>query len=166
MAAGSTYTPIATYTVPSAATDYTFSSIPGTYTDLVIIANLISSASSGTSVQFNGDTGSNYNFMYMFGNGSGTSNGNIASTTNMDIFYGNTTISTQIAHIQSYANTSVRKNYISRFSPVTQFTGGYAGEWASTAAITSIKLLAGGNANSGATFSTGTTFTLYGIKAA
>lgn len=166
MPAGSTYSTIATYTVPSAATDYTFSSIPSTYTDLVIIANLTSSISSSVSVRFNGDTGSNYNFLFMFGTGSTVSNGNNISATSADVFYGNTTISTQILNIQSYANTSVRKNYISRFSPSTEYAGAYAGEWASTAAINSIRLIAGGSSGSASTFSTGTTFTIYGIAAA
>jgi len=166
MAAGSTYTPIATYAVPSAAANYTFSSIPNTYTDLIIVANLVSSLSSSVSVQLNGDTGSNYNFLYMFGNGTTTSNGNQTAASSMDIFYGNSTISTQIAHFQSYANTSVRKNFISRFSPVTEYAGGYAGEWTSTAAINSIKLIAGGSSASASTFLLGTTFTLYGIASA
>ena len=37
MAAGSTYTPIATTTLGSAQADVTFSSISGSYTDLVLI---------------------------------------------------------------------------------------------------------------------------------
>lgn len=160
MAAGSTYTPIATYTIPSAQTSYTFSSIPGTYTDLVIVFNGATSTASAINMQFNGDTGSNYNFLYMFGNGAGVSSGNITNGTNLDAFYCNTTISAQVAHIQSYSNTNVRKNYVSRFNPVTQFTGMYAGEWASTSAITSIKFETSG------TISTGSTFTIYGIKAA
>jgi hypothetical protein len=40
MAAGATYTPIATYTVSGSSTlTYTFSSIPSTYTDLVLVVN-------------------------------------------------------------------------------------------------------------------------------
>ena len=39
MAAGNTYTPIATTTLSSSQNDITFSSIPSTYTDLVIVFN-------------------------------------------------------------------------------------------------------------------------------
>ena len=47
MAAGSTYTPIATTTLGSAGT-ITFSSIPSTYTDLVIVLNGNGSRVAGT----------------------------------------------------------------------------------------------------------------------
>ena len=61
MAAGSTYTPIATTTLGSAASSVTFSSISGSYTDLILITNP-SSATTDQSiyVQFNADTGTNY----------------------------------------------------------------------------------------------------------
>jgi len=159
--AGSTYTPIATYTVPSAQANYTFTSIPATYTDLVLISNIATSASTGVSVQFNGDTAGNYQFMYTFGDGTTPQFGNVTSTSQADVIYSNTTISTQITNFMSYSNTSVRKTYVSRFNPTTQFTGFYSGEWASTAAISSIKLFTGSG-----TISTGSTFTLYGIAAA
>jgi len=62
MAAGATYEPIATTTVSGSSTStVTFSSISGTYTDLVIIGNLGSQTTNAFPyLQFNGDTGSNY----------------------------------------------------------------------------------------------------------
>ena len=63
MAAGITYTPIASTTLGSAAASYTFSSIPNTYTDLVLIASMADSNSGADQrmlVQVNGDTGTKY----------------------------------------------------------------------------------------------------------
>jgi hypothetical protein len=56
-----TYEPIATYTFPSAAQSYTFTSIPGTYDDLIlIVANETASSGQTIEMSFNGDTGNNY----------------------------------------------------------------------------------------------------------
>ena len=58
MAAGRTYTPIATTTLGSATNTLTFNSIPSTYTDLVIICNY---SQNGDMLQgrFNSDTSTN-----------------------------------------------------------------------------------------------------------
>jgi hypothetical protein len=68
----STYTPIATTTLGSAATSYTFTSIPTTYTDLILIVNA-KNASTGSYPKMqvgNGsvDTGNNYSRTYLTGN--------------------------------------------------------------------------------------------------
>ena len=51
-----------------------FTSIPGTYTDLVLIVNMQSSytgdAGNGARIQFNGDTGNNYSDTNLRGTGS------------------------------------------------------------------------------------------------
>jgi len=53
----STYTPIATQTLSSAVTSVTFSSIPQTYTDLILVMNVTnSSATVYKALQFNTDT--------------------------------------------------------------------------------------------------------------
>jgi hypothetical protein len=62
-----TYEKIATSTLGSTASDVTFSSISGSYTDLVLIVNETCSTGSGLNVQFNSDTGSNYSSTYMYG---------------------------------------------------------------------------------------------------
>ena len=61
MAAGATYYPIATTTLSSATNSVSFSSISGSYTDIVIVFNGAASTSGVTcNVQFNSDTGTNY----------------------------------------------------------------------------------------------------------
>ena len=72
MTSGPTYTPIATQTLGSSAASVTFSSIPGTYTDLMLISFAQGQASGGDNrlvLQFNGDTATNYSSTYLIGNG-------------------------------------------------------------------------------------------------
>ena len=66
-----TYEPIATTTLGSAVNSFTFSSIPNTYTDLVLVVVVPTAASSGTfGLRFNSDTASNYSHTTLSGNGS------------------------------------------------------------------------------------------------
>jgi len=58
----STYTPIATNTLASVSTGVTFSSIPSTYTDLVLVINYrLDGTGTGAAgaLRFNSDSGSN-----------------------------------------------------------------------------------------------------------
>ena len=160
----STYTPIATTTLGSAASDVTFSSISGSYTDIILVMDAImSSGDQGVGLRFNGDSGANYSFTFLFGDGSSTTSGRSAPATRIDAGYINTTRSTNIAQIQNYSNTTTYKTLISRFNPSTQYAGAYVGTWRNTAAITSIFLYPSTTVG---TFAAGSTFTLYGVKSA
>jgi hypothetical protein len=69
-----TYEPIQTTAFTSATASYTFSSIPSTYTDLVIVfVGQQNSTFSGRNlnIQFNGDTGSNYGSVQILSTGDG-----------------------------------------------------------------------------------------------
>lgn len=165
MAAGSTYTPIATTTLGSAAASYTFSSISGSYTDLVLVINAINTVNgSSCKIQFNGDTGTNYSTTWLEGNGTSASSGRESTATSAFIYYnGNASVynsSTANVIIQNYSNATTYKTAISRFGNQAQ-TGAYIDLWRSTSAITSIAL----NAIT-QNFQAGSTFTLYGIAAA
>jgi hypothetical protein len=158
-----TYTPIATQTLTSTATSVTFSSIPATYTDLVLVIDAIrSSGDNSVGLQYNSDSGTNYSFTYLFGSGTTSTSGRSSSQTRVDVAYINTTRSTNVAHILNYSNTTTYKTSIGRFSPSTQYAGAYVGLWRNTAAINSINIINQDVAN----FASGSTFTLYGIKAA
>ena len=161
MAAANTYTPIATQTLASAVTNLTFSSIAGTYTDLVLISNFKSTATDGISVQFNGDTASNYSWTLLYGTGSAAGSARYTSQTSVTIGY--TTVNnfnTSICQFQNYSNATTYKTLISRSSAADYEVDAMAGLWRSTAAITSIKI------NCSGTLQIGSTFTLYGIKGA
>lgn len=167
-----TYTLIASNTLGSGTATVTFSSIPGTYTDLILVCSLPASASSNNSdglrFQLNSDTGSNYSATWLTNSGttpvssreSSTTRGrfgNVSQTTN--------DVGTAIGHFLDYANTNTNKTVLGRSGNLNSngdsnvFTA--VSLWRSTAAITSIALSQSSNAN----FVTGSTFKLYGIEA-
>lgn len=158
----STYTPIATTTLGSAASSYTFSSISGTYTDLVLVAAGYQSIDDNVLMRFNSDTGSNYSSTTIFGSGSAASSFRSTSATSMQL--GGLFTSdggNAIYQIMNYSNSTTYKSVLARANAAGSGTQARVGLWRSTAAITSVTLLTGsGN------FQTGSTFTLFGIKAA
>lgn len=161
----STYTPIATYTVSgSSTTSYTFSSIPSTYTDLVLITN--SGQTSGQLYfRINGDTGTNYSYTTLEGNGTSAISQRLTSKTLIYPAYSGETANainlTNILHFQNYSNATTYKTILWRSNDTGTQTEAGVGLWRSTSAITSILL-----ASSVGNFLAGSTFTLYGIKAA
>ena len=161
-----TYEKIEAKSLGSNTTSVTFSSIPSTYTDLVLIANTrLVSSGSGTNylVTFNGDTGSNYSITYVTGNGTSASSGRASNQTFMDTAYmpSNSVLGVIKYSINNYANTTTYKTLLSRSDQADAGVFAYVGLWRSTAAITSMTI-AGGASN----IISGSTFTLYGIKAA
>lgn len=159
-----TYEPLASTTLGSAAASVTFSSISGSYTDLVVIINSkITVGDQGIRFRFNSDSGSNYSFTYLGGNGTTASSGRQSNKTGVDL--GNadaTNFNPTIVHIQNYANTTTYKTAIGRTNVPALYLYAYVGLWRSTSAITSIVI----DGNSGINFASGSTFTLYGILAA
>jgi hypothetical protein len=66
MAAGATYTPLATNTLGSATSSVTFNSLSG-YTDLVLVFKTKLTTSAAIKVQYNADTGNNYSYTRLYG---------------------------------------------------------------------------------------------------
>jgi hypothetical protein len=165
MPAGNTYTPIATQTLGSAAASVTFSSISGAYTDLVLVLNgkYASTSDSSPSLQFNGDTSTNYSETGLNGDGSTASSFRESNISSMTAGSMSADQSTSIFNIMNYSNTTTYKTVISRGNNTTYRVRAYVGLWRSTSAINSITVLA--NA-SGINFATGSTFSLYGIASA
>jgi hypothetical protein len=166
MAAGSTYTPIATTTLGSDTASYTFSSISGSYTDLVLISNVkVSSAGEAVQIRFNSDTGNNYSYTQLSGNGTAASSSRASSTS--VIYISNdgsaTNYGTAITHIMNYSNTTTYKTTLGRFAEASATSWADVGLWRSTAAITSLTINVSGTSKN---LSSGSTFTLYGIAAA
>ena len=165
MAAGSTYTPIAT-TSPSGASSIDFTSIAGTYTDLVLVFNATPSGASGGSLLFqvNGNTSTNYSTTALGGTGSAASSTRETSQSRGVALglvggLGVTEPSTAVMHFQNYSNATTYKTVLSRGASSLVADANVI-LWRSTSAITSIKLYM-----SGSRTLTGTC-TLYGIEAA
>lgn len=160
----STYEPIATYTVSgSAAANYTFTSIPQTFTDLVLVTSVIyTNSSPSIFYRLNGDTNNNYSTIALDGSSSPVVP--YQSNTSVSFLYGfigSTTSSpnTSVTSFNNYSNTTTYKTSLGKAAYGN--AGIYVGLWRSTAAITSIYL-----EPVSTTFAVGSTFTLYGIKAA
>lgn len=164
-----TYEPIATTTLGSAQSSVTFSSISGTYTDLVLVCQIAQAAGSNSlRIRYNSDTGSNYSYTTLSGDGSTAISGRDSNLTSGLV--ANTSGSTSlelltITHILNYSNTTTNKTHIGRGNRAASATDATVGLWRSTSAITSIELAMGSTFPSN-NFATGSTFTLYGIKAA
>jgi hypothetical protein len=166
-----TYTPIASVTISTNAS-VTFSSIPATYTDLRVVCSARSAITAATD-DFCGLTTTFgpavYSYTRIVGNGStATSNGFTNGTV---LVYGqivgnNTTFgtySTATIDFMNYSNTTTFKTILSRCSDTNIATNATVNLWRDTSAISTINLFPLGSPQQ---FQTGSTFTLYGIKAA
>ena len=157
-----TYEPIATQTLGSAASSITFSSISGTYTDLRLVFS--GTGSGGTLLlTFNATGGSSYSSTMLAGYGAAYS----SRTSNAAFLYAlETELSSTIPKISqidifSYSG-STNKTCLIASSENFNTDGAVirrVGLFRSTGAITSIKLEV-----SGFTINEGSTATLYGIK--
>jgi hypothetical protein len=149
----------------------TFSSIPQTFTHLQVRLSVRSTYASTVAsgfIRFNSDSGSNYPYHYLQGDGSTSSGSGTAATTVgfLGNFPGTSTtanaFSSCIVDIFDYINTNKNKT-IRTFSGFDANGSGQiflaSSVWLSTAAINSILLVSGG----GADFVIGTRADLYGI---
>lgn len=156
-----TYALIDSNTLGSAQASITFSSIPATFTDLIIIA-FVKSINTGTNtwVRFNSDTATNYSLTRIFGSNSGVSSARYNATRIYDEDYDTATSAINIINIMDYCNTNTFKSTIGRGNTPTQFINLTAGIWRSTSAINSITYgIDSGNMD------VGSSFYLYGIQA-
>ena len=170
MAAGNTYVAIAEQTLGTAAASVTFSSIPSTYTDLVLVINGGTTAGTGqvASTTINNDTATNYSRTDI--NGDGTSIG--SSTQSLSAIRDNAigingSIGdyNQILNFMNYSNATTYKTVLQRINraSASNFPGACAAVylWRSTSAINRIDV-----GLSASTWLAGSTFSLYGILAA
>ena len=154
-----TYEPIASTTLGSAANTVTFSDIPGTYTDLRLVA-VFTDSNFYTLLRFNSDSGNNYSRTYLINATSGR-NSNVSSAY---LDGHNTGLTPNIFDIFSYANTNVFKTCLNAAANMgASEVARHVYLWRSTNAITSVSIISPNNTSS---IASGATFSLYGIKAA
>lgn len=158
-----TYEPIASQTLGSAAASVTLSSLPGTYTDLRVVVIGSSASGNGLEIRFNGDSGSNYSWTNLSGDGSSAASSRSSSQTLARVG----SITTGGPHyalfdVMSYANTNVYKTYLSAAGRDQNAVYRFVGLWRDTSAITSLTVLT----TTGVNLSSGLSVSLYGIKAA
>jgi hypothetical protein len=168
-----TYTLISSNVLSSSAASVTFSSIPATYTDLVIRASVRGNDATRTfgaiTIKFNADTTTNYSYLLLFGNGSSASADKGTSQTTTTAFYTNGDAATANSfgnieiYIPSYTasqNKPLSSFGVSETNDATARMGVAAGLWRNTAAITTITL----TDYLGTNFLTSSSFYLYGIS--
>ncbi len=165
-----TYEPIATTTLSSSAATINFNSIPGTYTDLRMVISIASNANDNIFYRFNGSSSSIYSRTDIAGTGT-TAISNRASSQTMgritNYGYPGTTVGEHLTiwDIMNYSNTTTSKTSLARANRASSGTDFIVNLFSSTSAITSISIAT--NAFTGtANLLSGTTATLYGIKAA
>lgn len=166
---------ISSQTLGSSAATVTFSSIPATYTDLVLRVSArtdFASLVDTIGIKFNGAT-TNYSDTNINTNSSSGSGGSSRAT---GLAYINgfraadgstatsSTFSSAEFYIPSYTASQAKpmsEFNVSENNDTTAYISAVAGLWNNTAAITSIVL----NSINSANFVTGSSFYLYGLKA-
>lgn len=164
MPAGATYNCIATTTLGSDTASISFTSISGSYTDLVVIGSIGAvQDTSALVIQFNSDTGSNYSWTRVNGDGTSAASARGTNTTYISGFEigAQSDPNALIVHIMNYSNTTTNKTALVRSNYSGRHTSAVAGLWRSTSAITSILV-----SPSAGNLKANTTLSLYGIAAA
>lgn len=166
-----TYVAISTVTVGATSqATIDFSSIPATYTDLLVLCSLRNATASTAQngwIKFNGSA-TGYAYKYLDGNGAAASSGADDAATRIYIGQvdgANATAST-FANIFIYIPNYASANYksvliegVQETNATTAYATASGGLWSNTAAITSISLeTTAGN------YTQYSTATLYGIK--
>lgn len=169
-----TYVLINKVSINTPTTTVTFSSIPNTYTDLLIFCslrmNMVGTNAGSASLRFNNDSGANYTHTRLRGDGTTVDVGNSTSTNQIIVFNnccsnGNEagTFSSSTIYLPGYADSNPKLSgefHASENSNINAYMNYQAGRWTggSGAAISQISIIGADN------FSQYSSFSLYGIK--
>lgn len=154
-----TYIPLATITLGGSQSTVTFSSIPATYRDLVLVFEGTVSTFVNVLVSANGDTSNVYTRVQMTGNGSTASSSSGTHPGLYMVFGGPSERVFANMTILDYAQTNKHKSALSRGHTSGSEIAARALRWPSTTAINSLAVTAQtGN------FLTGSNFSLFGIN--
>lgn len=158
--ATNTYVALDKVTISGSTNNVQFLNISQSYTDLRIVVSGTAASNSYLTIRFNGDTSSLYTHTEIGGDGTSpysVRQGSAGYGYTSSIY---TTQSTTTYDIKNYGSTAFFKSYLTNNAAAGSFKS-CVGLWRSTSAITQIDI---GTA-AGPNFSTGTTFSLYGILA-
>lgn len=158
-----TFIALANHTLTGSDSSIVFSSIPGTYRDLVIYMSIKSTGSTTENrIRFNGDASNIYSMVQMGGAENNGTVSNTGTTTGGWINPNSALSSAQFnvvtVDILEYSVTNKHKTYLSRFNPEAGYANALAVRWANLNAINQIEFYTLTNA-----FAAGSTFALYGI---
>lgn len=150
----SDFVAIASNTVTSTTSTINFGSIPGTYSSLWVVGNVIAGTSCNLLYTYNGSS-SSYGYLYV----ENATAGNTATsyTSNLGGSFG-TNAGTAVIKIPDYARTDKYKVAMGMYS-AENYVSTIGAHWQSTAAITSMAFTV-----TGTSFQPGSSLTLYGLK--
>jgi hypothetical protein len=159
-----TYEPIATQTLSSTSAQIDFNSIPQTYTDLVLVTNLIVTDSGYPFMRINGNTSSIYSNTFIRGTGSAIVTSRNSNSTEWYFTTGYDTYGVPVLATINFFNytSSTNKTGLVQNAGASQTTSPVSVSALlarTSSAITSISLI-----KASTTWSAGSTATLYGIK--
>ena len=147
-----------------------FNSIPQTYQDLILVINARATGPytySGNALTVNGDSGSNYSRIDMNSGGGSTVSYRVTADTYFNFqqipgsLIPSSVFGLSILHIPSYASTTAYKSFLLESSNNNNMQGNVslqAGQWRSTAAITSLAF------GTSISYGAGSTMSLYGVR--
>jgi hypothetical protein len=168
-----TYTLISSNVLTSSAASVTFSSIPATFTDLVLRISTRTTFTGFTfdqiNILINGDTASNYSRTQLRGNGAAAASGGLGNQTVLDLpqatdtdLATSNTFSSFEMYIPSYAVSQSKPSSIfsaQETNATTAYINAFAALWRNNAAVTSISLTPANGS-----FVATSSFYLYGIS--
>ena len=161
-----TYTPIASTTLTGTQSSVSFdlTSVQN-YRDVILVSSVLGNGgNTAPYIRINGLTTSIYNNVYASGNGTAASSVAQTGITWLDRTPSSGSTTTPVqgqVHFFDYSVTDKHKSWLSRANRSDASTGMNAGRVATTSAITTILIYAGGANN----FAAGSTFSLYGVIA-
>jgi hypothetical protein len=169
-----TYTLIEAETLTATAASVTFSSIPQTYTDLILKISARSTSTAGADIyanlkiQFNSDTGNNYNGLLTFANVGSAGSGSYASQSGHLFSYANGNVTTASTfsnceiYIPNYTGSNQKVSSVDcvvENNATNSFVEFAAERWTGTSAITTIDVVSLYGSHTA-----DSNFYLYGIK--
>lgn len=143
----------------STTTTVTFSSISGSYRDLLIVWSGTTQSTFGNRFYMNNDqSNGNYFNVAGWGNGSSVFGTNVQNPQISPDIQSTTVQNQSLIHIMDYAQTDKHKTIISRADVPNSGVVMQVTRWANTAAVTSVVV------NNAAVWNSGTTISLYGVS--
>jgi hypothetical protein len=161
-----TYQLIASTLTPSATSEVVFSTIPQTYTDLILVCSVkANGAGIGLQMRFNNDTSANYSATSIYQADSGPAASARDSNANQIsiAWFGSASTDSHISEtrIYQYTDTSSYKTVSIRSATLTRGIARTVGRYmGSTNAVTTLTV------TSGSAWAAGGSVALYGIKSA
>lgn len=154
-----TYEPIATAT-PNGVSEFTFSSISGSYTDLVLVGSIICASSSGNLyLRFNGVTSGTYCRIYLSRSNATNYNGDATSINIGDA--SSASLNSFVLNINNYSATTLKNKHAFGYHGWEGGAYNIGGSLDTTSAITSITI-----GSSSPNIVSPSRLTLYGITRA